>query len=513
MASLADQVPYPTYTTNEMQDNLVEDMMRKLYKSGSPEIRQKIEKAYQEYFGVDMLTSRIERERFQSYCLNGVAGNGKTSSVEGAARVFARLTKMELLTTRDVVRKLSIDPAWVPNSEQIIIHTKSMGGMMSAQDLYGTPCFHDVHLPDGSRQTRVRNIPEEVVSVMRFAGASVLLLDDFWNCSEMVQNAALQVVDRAQLDTTDLGNCYVTVTGNLGAIDGAYVNPPSTPMATRMKMVHVIDTPQDWVNRINEEFNDAMGDAYVGSYIHAMSEAQDTFNIHAGDPRLAEFIMKPTTSNSRTWSALVSEMRHYLNDLGENGKINLGDIERIAKTCVGPIAGISFASYAHTVLSGVDLVARDLINTGKLDTKKFSALVGDGISFQERDKSHQFASSFANHAARLIISNPDKFDTAIKHYSRGLFLLDPATLQLSLNYLADRLSNVESLSEDGPSKFAGTRRSIKQPVLERMVSLMSAEALSMKKWDESMRSNVISNLSGTSRWKSRPEPAVNMKIG
>ena len=508
---LAQEVPYTYYSTNEMQDNLIEDMMRKFYKNGDVPMRKKIEKAYSEYFGVDMLTSRIDRERFQSYCLNGIAGNGKTSVMESAARVFAKLAGLNLLSTKDVVRELTRNPSWLPSEADMIIHTKSMGGMMSAQDLYGTPCFFDVNLPNGEKQTRVRNIPEEVVSVMRFSGASILLLDDFWNCSEMVQNAALQVVDRAQLDTTDLGNCYVTVTGNLGALDGSYVNPPSTPMATRMKMVYVEDDPHDWCNRIAEEFNDAAGDAYVSSFIRSVAISKNEFNIHAADDRIANFPMKPTTANSRTWTALVSEMRHYLNDLGPNGKINVADIQRIANTCVGPIASKSFAAFAYTVLSGVDLLARSMIDTGAMDMKKWESLVGSGLSASERDKSHQFAAAFANHASRLIITDPAKFDLAIKHYARGAFLLDPSTLQLSLNYLVDRLANVESLSEEGNSKLAGTRRVLKQSVLEDITRGLATEASIMQRWDKTMKDVVIENLSGTAKWRSVPAPVVNMR--
>lgn len=447
MSVMGSRVPYPEMTSNDMMDYLIE---RYLYKfrdqESNPDLAMRCELAYKKRFGTPMLPAG---EDIQNVCLHGTPGVGKTSVVRAAAKEVAKLLGMNMVV--DPV------PPYMPQPNDLLVTTLEMSGEISNIIMGGIPIADQVGTKDPMKY--MNKLPLYQLAIIPKATASILLLDDFVNAAPMVQNSALSIALEGRFQMISLGNAYVALTANLGALDNSDVSPLSDPMTARIGHFYVEDTVPDFVNRINGKYRDAIGDAGICSFL---LQSKDLFLLPTDSEHRASVNgLRTPFPCPRTWEKLINELRLYRNRVEGRGLANeamrsagnhqamdalaksgfsVGHITKLAEAYVGKHAAARVASYVYAMMTGAEPIAKAAIREGKFDVESFLERYNNGLDAQSQDFGYQMAFCLAAHASSYVAENGGaNLDEVIERYGKVISKLDSPTRVLSVSDLGSRL--------------------------------------------------------------------------
>lgn len=416
--SLREKVPYPFMTSTESVEYLVDQMLYSMRKPGenNAELNLRIETAYNKRFGVKMLA--VENSHAEPTCLHGTPGQGKTTATRAASKIVAEMLKMKLV--------VNPHPPYVPQKNDLVVVTLEMSGEVSNIIMGGIPIADKIHGAGPDPIQFMNKLPMYQLGILKHAGAAVLILDDFVNAAAMVQNVALSIAQEGRFQGLDLGNTYVTLTANLGALDNTDVNPLSGAMTSRVGHFYIEDTPADFIERAQSAYPDGLADCGVSSFLALRN---DLFTLDSeSDGRIDAYGIRQPFPCSRSYDKLINTLRITVNRIGgDMEKVSIMGLERTASAFIGKFTAKALASHLYAIMTGAEPLARDLIKTGELDVFKFESKYGKGLDAKSQDFGYQMAFSLANHASAAIAEGKDPKEV-IARMSKALFKLDTPTM-------------------------------------------------------------------------------------
>lgn len=424
-------------TPDQAVNMIAIDMLRQFYGT-NPELDPLIEKAYAEMRNGASIMARNTDEPYKSIALIGPGGHGKTSSYKAAAKKVAKMLGLRLVDRVKVGEELT--------KKDFYFVVQDMSGEASNVEFGGI--MDKRKLNDGSEyMTKLLNYR---LAVAKQAGATLMLLDDYTNAAPFIQNTGLSIVQRRSFQDLDLGpTVYVGITGNQGAKDNSYATAMSSPLSTRCKVFYTEDNVEDYCVRALQNYNDKLGDAGVVGYL---KRRKDAFHV----PSKEKGVPYPCP---RTWDAALSELRYIKHDAESTGMHPTMFRDEMANN-LGGILGVaaanSFVAYMNELWIGADPLARELIETGRLDEATFKEKAGNLIAPNEMDFGFQMASALADYTALAVMKDESNYQDVLNRYASGVTLLPPTMVTFSLDLLQLRLVNQsKTLSEtigDGAMK-------------------------------------------------------------
>ena len=419
-------------TTDQMIDRLVLDMLQSFYGSGkNPDLDEKIEAAWLKLRGVPFLARSVT----PTY-LRGFPGQGKTTSYRVAAQRVAQMTGLEFIS----------NPAddFVPTGNELLFVVQELSGQVSAVDFGGIPNVQDFQTPDGGSRSFMTKLANKRLAALQYAGAAVLLLDDFSNASPNIQNVALSILTEKRFQGLELGNALVGATGNLGTSDGTNVSATSNAIVTRVANFLVIDTLEHWIERTHLEFSDEVGDAGVAGFL---TRYPDCFHV---PKRSRDGVPYPCP---RSWSLFVPKLREILFAFQRLRKVNsnepfpFDELEFEASGFLGLDVANKLASYFLSYMQLSDPLAEELVATGgwtEGSLATFRKEYSRGYAATAQQFGYQFMTALADYAAKAFLAelpSKERWPTLAKSLAKGLYgeRLDHALICYGAHYFALRI--------------------------------------------------------------------------
>jgi hypothetical protein len=309
----------------------------------------------------------------------------------------------------------------------------------------------------------------EMLPNRRFALASkvqfsLVNFDDVANASEAVRNVLLEVTQSNRYSgVMDLGNAYITMSGNMGALDNTNTqSEQSDAEVSRVFKVQIYDTPKAWCQRITRKYSESgAGDCMMASFIARHGNEDGIFRDAIGDGRAARGIPKP---NSRSLeNALVKVMPFYLmaKNSGCSPTVFADEIEMMVKGTAGPVVATKYRSFMQSMLSEAIPLADQLMRTGEIDEAALERNLGSGARGVEQDFAFQFAAALSDSfideiafsdSARAALTDAEKsneiISVATQRMMEGLARLDPGTMNYALSRATGRMSSIARLGSD-----------------------------------------------------------------
>lgn len=287
----AKQVGMPAVDPERMEMLLVKQMLEDFFRVSTGSVREQIAAAYQTFLGVPMNDFSGAELEFVSSYLRGPPGHGKSSVIEAAGRCFARLMG---LTFHPVV------PSGPLGKGDVVLLAREMAGEVSTLSTRGI--FDRTVHRDRPVTTRIPFIEFERA---RDAAFTILVFEDIATALEPVQASLLGFIRRRYSEGEDFRNCFVVLTGNLGAEDGAMTFSSSTAITGRTRNYYLEDTVEAFERRMLQRFTDQWGSGLVVEFLKAHPD------LFPGKPNAAEDARRPM-AQPRTWASLAVEMRSIL---------------------------------------------------------------------------------------------------------------------------------------------------------------------------------------------------------
>lgn len=432
MGVMDEKVPYPFMSAKDMKELMINDLLYKFRTKDNPELSFKIEQAYKKLFNSTMLP--VGSFHVESVCLHGLPGVGKTSAVRAAAKEVAKMLGMNLVENPV--------PPYRPQPDDLVISTLEMSGEISNIIMGGIPVADQ--LGEKNPLKYMNKLPMYQLAIMGEAAAGILLLDDFVNATPIVQNSALSIALEGRFQMLDLGNTYVAMTANLGALDNSDVMPLSDPMTARIGHYYVEDTLPDFANRAMDRYADAIADAGVVSFLQSNQQMFMLPTDH--ETRASVNGLRTPFPCPRSWDKLINNLRMYSHRVLNSGEEpELGKLTKMAEAYVGRHAAKAFSAYRYAMMTGAEPMAKRLIETGELDEAKFEKLYGQGLGAHEQDFGYQLAFSLAAHVTTAIANKPEDnehTEMIMDRYCKALLKLDNATMCLSVSEFGARLARM-----------------------------------------------------------------------
>lgn len=310
----------------------------------------------------------------------------------------------------------------------------------------------------------------EMLPNRRFAMAtktkfSLVNFDDVANASESVRNVLLEVAQSNRYSgVMDIGNAYVTFTGNMGSEDNTNTqSEQSDAEVTRLFKVRVRDTPRDWAQRVASKYAES-GDALFSAFIGKYGNEDGIFREPVGDGRSARGIPKP---NSRSLeNALAKVLPYYVMARASNASptIFADEIGHVVKGTAGGVLAERYVGFMRAMLTDAIPLADELMAKGELDQAKFDSNIGNETKASEQDFAFRFGAALADsYFERISLSSAAmeakaKSDTAYEAHLRestdrlctGLANLAPGNMNYTLSRVMTRMGSVNTLgANDG----------------------------------------------------------------
>ncbi|MEM7098658.1 MAG: hypothetical protein AAF541_10410 [Pseudomonadota bacterium] len=417
-------------TTDQIIDRLVLDMLQRFHTGGkNSQLDQRIESVWQRLRGVAFLPRTVT----PTY-LRGYPGQGKTTSYHVAAQAVAEHLGLEFVTNPG--------DDFVPDGNELLFVVQELSGQVSAVDFGGIPNVQDFKTPDGDVQPFMTKLANKRLAALRYAGAAVLLLDDFSNASPNIQNVALSILTENRFQGLDLGNTLIGATGNLGTSDGTHVSATSNAIVTRVANFLVVDTLDHWVARTHTAFPDQVGDAGVAGFLRRYP---DCFHM---PKRSRDGVPYPCP---RSWSLFVPKLREIMftyreqQTLKANFPFPFDELEFEAGSLLGLEVANKLASYFFSYMQLSDPLAQTLVAQGEwspegLETFKKEYARGYAASAQQFG--YQFMTALADYSAKAFLTTAtDEWPRVARGLAQGLYAerLDHALICYGAHYFALRI--------------------------------------------------------------------------
>lgn len=381
----------PMLKTEQAMAEIVVAMLEDFHRTTKDAaFKVKIEQAYQAYTGAPFFSTRGANDaNFVGVHLKGPPGHGKSTSFELAAKKFAELTGLNVVSNPPADFALS--------KNDFVIVTQEMAGEISNMTMGG---LYDRRKGADGKGDVMTKIPYERFDSAKKAAAGLLLLDDVACAHESVQSALLGLIRNKVYQGHDYTHFFVGLTGNMGAADGAFAQKGSSALAGRVRMYYVEDDVELFSKRLMTRNNDKVGDAFVTSFLRAHPETFD-----ADDSQLID--SESPRPQPRTWDSLSNDMRRiihiYNTTSGKDGARSpyfdahggvTAAIDRAAAAHVGPKAAAVFSAYMGSMLTMAYPLAEKVVDKGPeglddMDKERLQRLAGRGV---KNDGDHNQAS-------------------------------------------------------------------------------------------------------------------------
>lgn len=362
------------------------------------DFNQRVKDAFKRYTDNEFDPSFIEKLDVAPLALMGPPGHGKTTAFKVAAKWFAKETGLEFV---DRVEVEDYQNGGELNRDTFLFISQEFSGEVSKASI-GLP-FKSVGKinVEGAREevevAYMKNMMPSRFALMRYAGASVLLLDDLPNASPTVQNLALSMTQEQRFQDMNYTGVYIGVTGNLGATDGTNTNRVSSALVSRLEMHVVADTTNEFIIRLLDRTADKIGDLGLSSFL---KRNPDNF---------WHMPSKGSFPCPRTWDKAIDAMRGIVYSKGGNLAESLEEIQRTIPAFIGSGAAQQTHAYLHQIAIGADPLAKKMISDGiwdQNDRAVFDKGYKGGFGSSSLDFSYQLGSAMADHAAHKIILDP-----------------------------------------------------------------------------------------------------------
>lgn len=285
--------------------------------------------------------------------------------------------------------------------------------------------------------------------------------DDVANASESVRNVLLEVAQSNRYSgVMDIGNSYVTFSGNMGAEDNTNTqSEQSDAEVTRVFKIRVRDTPKDWATRVAKKYNE-VGDCLFSAFIHKHGTEDGVFRDAIGDARTARGIPKPNSRSLENALAKVLPYWQMAKASALSPTVFADDIERVVKGTAGPIVATRFRAFAQAMLTEAIPLADQLLQKGSLDRDRLDRNMGTGTRPAEQDFGFRFAAALADAFIERIAFSPEAeaattpeatsklIADSMDRMCTGLALVEPATMNYSLSRTMARMGAMSRMATD-----------------------------------------------------------------
>lgn len=278
--------------------------------------------------------------------------------------------------------------------------------------------------------------------------------DDVANANENIRNILLEVIQTGRYSgTMDIGNAYVTLSGNMGAEDNTNVfSRMSDAELTRLRKLNVRDNPQDWAARILKKYNSEVGDCHMSAFIHRCGTQEGIFS----EPPKARSQRGVAKTNGRALENALEVIYQHFAAAKAAGISPLQFKDRITKdfaACAGKRAANAYQEFMVQMETEAIPLAEALITKGIFDESKFekhsqNALSAGGIDFVFRFAA-ALSDSFIAYNNELPAKSSqkeiaDRLTLSMERMSTGLAAMANIGQSSSMNYALTRL--VQKLS-------------------------------------------------------------------
>lgn len=399
-----------------------------------------VEEAWEAETGTQFLPVRT----VPSTALWGPPGHGKTTICKLVGRRIAAHLRLEFI--------LNPPNDFIVTKRHFLLTTQEMSGSVSNVDFAGIPAKATGRREDGTDYAYMEKLLERRIVQLRDAGAGILLLDDFPNAAQFVQNNILSICEEGRFQGLDLGPRVMPfLTGNLGAIDGTHTSRPSTATMTRVRNLFVYEDVDEFAQRTELAFRDLpYGDLGISDFLKRNSMYYDTL-----DPSAAPGPHACPRSNTKAIDSMRLARHMYDvregNPAPQNPKLGLPVrrlLEIYAQGLVGAKAAEGWVSYAYSLITEAEPLAVEALSQNGLSAKsadRLKMLMGDGQAAEAQTFAYQFAVAVADRAAGVIASSRQESEGlafAAERFARAIlepeFILD-TTRTLALSRFVRRL--------------------------------------------------------------------------
>jgi hypothetical protein len=417
------------------------DCLAKLHSGGrDPEWDVCVESAWEAETGTRFLRVLT----VPSTALWGPPGHGKTTICKRVGQRIAEHLRLEFV--------LNPPNDFVVSKRHFLMTTHEMSGSVSNVDFGGIPAKATARREDGTAYEYMEKLLERRIVQLRDAGAGILLLDDFANAGQFVQNNILSICEEGRFQGMDLGpRVMPLLTGNLGAQDGTHTSRASTATMTRVRNLFVYEDVAEFATRTQLTFRHLpYGDLGISEYLTRNPGYYDTLD-PSGPPG------PHACPRSNTKGIDSMRLVRHLYDVSEgnnapqNPKIGIPVrrmLEIYAQGLVGAKAAEGWVSYGYSLITAAEPLAAEAMSEEGLSEKGMSrlkSLVGDGQAAAAQTFAFQFAAAVADRAAGIIASSRDEpqgLAFAAERFARAIlapeFILD-TTRTLALSRFARQL--------------------------------------------------------------------------
>lgn len=433
--------PLVQVTPAEALQVLLIDFLAKLHTGGrDPAFDARIEHAWR----AETRTPFLAVRHVPSTALFGPPGHGKTTICRLAGERIA--AHLGLTFVKNPPKDFAV------TRQHFLLITQEMSGTVSNIEFAGIPAKATGKREDGSTFEYMEKLLEKRIVQLRDAGAGVLLLDDFANASEFVQNNLLSIVEEGRFQGLDLGpRVLPLLTANLGSIDGTHTGRVSTANMSRVRNLYMKEPLDEFVERTLRDYRGMeFDDAGICGFLKYNPEYYDTLD-PSGPPS--------PFACPRSLTKLVDSMR-VLRNLYERceGQAGVGNrhlgtsitrmAEILAKSLVGPKAGQRISEYVYSLVTEAEPLAVEALSEEGLSAPSLARLkakLGEVRSAPEQTFAYQFASAVAAKTAAMIAAAPEDSrqlaDLAVRF---GKAVLDPdrlpdTTRTMALHHFVRRL--------------------------------------------------------------------------
>lgn len=431
-----------------------------------PDLQPKLEKAYEDLYGVSML--KVTKRFIRPIYMESEPGQGKTTTHEEACRQFAELMGLKFIANPTLTQMMSgkIDHTC------FVFSTVNIGGATSKHEIGGLMAKLSVN-----GQPFMGHLPDWRMGATMLGAYGYALVDDFITAAPPAQNACLDLFlggsagDLAftmrevaasnisvkngelalefdeekdkklvelnggehQIAIRGVSPVHIGVAANFGVRDGNEKTfPLSTALANRVERYRVSDTVEAWISRSIKNHPHEIGDAYYSSF---MRQNPDLFSVI---PKRENQILSQMPT-SRSHDALADAIVHTVHHFGGMAAISkdpikqrdvIDEIERLAGAHIGvrietetkqkdgsklwvfPARAVS-SFYTELFIGAVPL-AESIIREGKVDEEEIKNKYNSGMDDTGINFGYNYAAALAQIAATAFSEKIDAFTKNLK---------------------------------------------------------------------------------------------------
>jgi hypothetical protein len=318
------------------------------------------------------------------------------------------------------------------------------------------------------------------IAMLQKAGGGVFLLDDFTNASKAVQNIGLSLSLEKRYQATDIGNSYVALTGNLGAIDGTNTSTASTALLNRLRMYFVQDNPENFLHRGQKRYKGNFGDLGILGFL----DGNDAYFTEFPSPRQMGPFATP-----RSWDAFIESAISSAAIYGSAKDAEL-KIKLDAKAFLGSNVSGAFIDYFEAYLDYAEPLAKHCLSEDvkESEAKRQYESSFEKVSKKGQDFLHQFSTALVDNAVRNLVKDKDgKLDKVVERFAIATNVL-PETSVESVVYqfkrkLANQMDELSILDTQNRRDLSG---SAKEKIGDVLANSKSVDKNTAKKFTEAL---------------------------